>query len=169
MFILVVSFILKHFAILCFYVYLQERLWYMIGRKRKCIIIMLYYFVTVSPVLMCYLCFITIKHEFLNLFFFFISSLWTYMLYRHVSIVAHRSSVSAFTCKSRGLWFESYTGLIWISLGTRNESLRLQSTKVWIGSLRGHCLCMFDITWCCIFGWVTFPVFYKWNHWREKG
>ena len=44
-----------------------------------------------------------------------------------------------------GPWFESYTGLTWISQGTRNESPRLRSTKVWIGTLRGLCLCKLDI------------------------
>ena len=45
----------------------------------------------------------------------------------------------------RGLWFKSNTGLMWISQGTRNKSPRLHSNKVWIGTLRGLCLCMFDI------------------------
>ena len=39
-------------------------------------------------------------------------------------------SSSAFTCRSRGPWFESYIGLTWISLSTRNESPKLHSTKV---------------------------------------
>ena len=40
------------------------------------------------------------------------------------------ASGSVFNCRSGGSWFESYTGLTWISLGTRNESPRFNSTKV---------------------------------------
>ena len=47
------------------------------------------------------------------------------------------SSGSAFDCRSRGSWVESYTGLTWISYGTRNESPRLHSTKI----------CKFDIVY----------------------
>ena len=42
--------------------------------------------------------------------------------------------------KSRCPLFESYTGLKWISLSTRNDSPRLHSTKVWICTLRERCL-----------------------------
>ena len=42
--------------------------------------------------------------------------------------------------------FESYPSLTWIYLNTRNESPRLNSTKVWIGSLSGRCLCQFAIS-----------------------
>ena len=53
-------------------------------------------------------------------------------------------SGSTFDCRSRGPWFKDYTGLSGISQGTRNESPRLYSIKVWIGTLRGLCLCKFD-------------------------
>ena len=55
------------------------------------------------------------------------------------------SSGSAFACRSRGPWFKSYTGRTWIFQDTRNESPRLYSTKVWIGTLRELCLCKLDI------------------------
>ena len=55
-----------------------------------------------------------------------------------------------FDCRSRGPWFEYYTSLTWISLGTRNESPSLHSTKVWIGTLRRLYLCKFDIPGCHI-------------------
>ena len=61
------------------------------------------------------------------------------------SIGARWSSGSAFACRSIDPWFESYTGLKWISLGTWNESPRLHSTKVWIDTLRGLCLCKLDM------------------------
>ena len=51
-------------------------------------------------------------------------------------IEAHWSSGSTFDCRSRGPWFRSYTGLMWISVGTGNESPRLHSTKVGIGTPR---------------------------------
>ena len=54
-------------------------------------------------------------------------------------------SGSAFDCRSRGPWSESYTCLMWISLGTNNESPRFHSIKVWIGTLRGQCQYQFDI------------------------
>ena len=57
----------------------------------------------------------------------------------------HESSGSAFDCRSRGSLLESYTGLTWIFQGTRNESPRLHSTKMWTGTLRGLCLCKLDI------------------------
>ena len=63
------------------------------------------------------------------------------ILYRNRHIWrAHWSSGSTLNHRSRGLWSKSYTGPTWISLGTRNEFQRLHSTKVWIGTLRGHCL-----------------------------
>ena len=40
--------------------------------------------------------------------------------------MARCSSGNAFDCRSRGPWFESYTGLKRISMGTRNESPSLQ-------------------------------------------
>ena len=58
------------------------------------------------------------------------------------------SSGNAFTCRSRGTWFKSYTAQPWISQGTRKESSRLHSTKVWIGTLRGLCLCKLDYPGC---------------------
>ena len=60
----------------------------------------------------------------------------------------HRSSGCAFSCRLRSHWFESCTGLTWISLGTRNTSLKLHSTKVWTVILRGQCLFKFDIPEC---------------------
>ena len=44
-------------------------------------------------------------------------------------------------------WFDSYTGQTWISQGTRNESKRPNSTKMWFGTLRGLCLYKYDISW----------------------
>ena len=65
-------------------------------------------------------------------------------LFKHAN-GARWSSGSEFDCRSRGSWFESYTGLTRIHLNTRNGSPRHLSTKVWFGILRGLCLCKFDI------------------------
>ena len=48
-------------------------------------------------------------------------------------------------CRTRDPWFRSYTGIMWISMGTKKKSLRLHSTKVWICTLRGWCLWKFEI------------------------
>ena len=72
-------------------------------------------------------------------------SKWVVGLLENYNSLARWSSGSAFACRSRCPWFESYTGLTWIFQGTRNESPRLHSTKVWIGTLRRLCLCKLDI------------------------
>ena len=64
----------------------------------------------------------------------------------HRNMWARWPSDSAFDWRSRGPKFESCAGLTWIiSLGTENQSPSFQSTKVWSGTLRGLCLCKFDI------------------------
>ena len=56
------------------------------------------------------------------------------------------SSVKTWPCIVwTGPWFKSYTGLTWISQCPRNESPRLHSTNLWIGTLRRLCLCKLDI------------------------
>ena len=52
-------------------------------------------------------------------------------------MLACGSSGRPFNCRMKGALFESYTDLTWISLGTRNDSTRLHSTNMWIGTLRG--------------------------------
>ena len=56
-----------------------------------------------------------------------------------------------FDFRSRCPWFESYTDLMWISLGKRNES----PTKVWIVTLRGRCLFKFWYYWALYVGCKT--------------
>ena len=67
----------------------------------------------------------------------------TNILWSHI-VGARWTSGSVFAYGSRGPWFESYTGLI-LLWAQKNKSLRLHSTKVWIGTLRGQCMCKFDI------------------------
>ena len=67
-----------------------------------------------------------------------------------ISFAVRWASDNAFHCKLRGPWSESYIGISWISLGGRNRSPWLHLTKVWISTLRGRCLCTFDIPGRCL-------------------
>ena len=71
-------------------------------------------------------------------------------------------SGSVVDCISRCPWFESYTDLTCISLGTVNKSSRLHSAKVWIGTHRGGvCACLIFLGSVCWLQtnrkWNSFP------------
>ena len=80
-------------------------------------------------------------HQHIIIIIIILCSFFDSYFIRRLHIVTCWSSGSAFDCRSRGPLFESYTGLTWFSLGTRIESPR-RPAKVWIGTLRGWCLCI---------------------------
>ena len=73
--------------------------------------------------------YISFSYFYVNDFFYLFSFICIYSnclsISRVGTVVAH-STVD----RVRGLWFEAYTGLTRISLGTRNEAPRLQSNKM---------------------------------------